>query len=86
MTCIFSSYNVSFRGTTLSLYDIAQVALRRRRGRRRKRRRKVEKNKKKTGCAVEGHSGMYQEETALAFLTGHSISTSDTQPNRAGPQ
>lgn len=54
MTCIFSSYNVSFRGTTLSLYDIAQVALRRRRGRRRKRRRKVEKKKKKNRLRGRG--------------------------------
>lgn len=27
-------------------------------------------NKKKTGCAVESHSGMYQEKTALAFSDG----------------
>lgn len=78
---IFSG-SVSFlvRGTTLSLYDIAQVARRRRRTTMKRRRRRVEK----TGCTVKGRSGMYQEETALAFLTGHSLSSSYTQSSQAG--
>jgi len=54
------------------LYDEAQVALRSRR---------IEKEQV---AQSEGHSGMYQQETVLAFLTVHSISTSYTQPNQAG--
>lgn len=84
MIYIFSYDKGSFRGTTLSLHDIAQVALRRKRRRKGdRRRREVEKEKNKKGCALESHSGMYQEETALAFLTGRSISTSCPRPKWA---
>lgn len=69
---LLSHASVHFSGITFSLYDEARVALRSRR---------IEKEQV---AQSEGHSGMYQQETVLVFLTIHLLSISYTQPSRAG--